>query len=70
MVVDSNAPDVLCQNGPEFGWLDEACKVKGDQLAVSDDEEMVSEKEGEDDEVRFQLGHCDNGGKQRVRKRK
>lgn len=49
MVVDTNAPDILHQDGPDFGWLDDACKVKGDQLTVPGDEELEFEKESEDE---------------------
>lgn len=52
MVVDANAPDVLHQDEPDFGWLDEACKVKGDQLTLPGDEDLESEK-GNEDEVQL-----------------
>ena len=63
MIVDANAPDVLHQDGPDLGWLDEACKVKGDQLAVSGDEDV--ELEESEDELLFR--NFDVKGKQRVR---
>ncbi|KAN0088167.1 hypothetical protein V8E55_005224 [Tylopilus felleus] len=49
MVVDANAPDMLHQDEPDFGWLDEACDMKGDRLSVPDDEEFEMEKENEDE---------------------
>lgn len=49
MVVDTNAPDMLHQDGPDFGWLDEACKVKGDQLTIPDDEDSELDKESEEE---------------------
>ena len=52
MVVDPNAPDVLRQDGHDFGWLDDACKVKGDQLGIPGDEDLESER-GSEDEVMF-----------------
>lgn len=63
MVVDTNAPDMLHQDGPDFGWLDEACKVKGDQLTVPGDEEFEFEKESEDE---LQLTSTNTKGKRRV----
>lgn len=60
MVVDANAPDVLHPDGPDFGWLDEACQVKGDILTLPDDEDLELEK----DEV--QLSDPSIKGKQRV----
>ncbi|KAI9464704.1 hypothetical protein HD554DRAFT_2121081 [Boletus coccyginus] len=59
MVVDANAPDVLHPDGPDFGWLDEACQVKGDILTLPDDEDLELEK----DEV--QLSDPSIKGKQR-----
>ena len=49
MVVDANAPDMLHQDEPDFGWLDEACDMKGDRLSVPDDEKFEMEKENEDE---------------------
>lgn len=63
MVVDANAPDVLRQDGHDFGWLDEACKVKGDHLAIPGDEDLELGN-GSEDEV--QLSDPDTKGKQRV----
>lgn len=63
MVVDANAPDLLHQDRSDFGWLDEACKVKGDQLSISDDVDSELEK-GSEDEV--QLNDSNSKGKQRV----
>jgi hypothetical protein len=63
MVVDTNAPDMLHQDGPDFGWLDEACKVKGDQLTVPGDEDFEFEKESEDE---VQLSNPNTKGKRRV----
>ncbi|KIK75180.1 hypothetical protein PAXRUDRAFT_835765 [Paxillus rubicundulus Ve08.2h10] len=64
VVVDANAPDAL-QNvdGPDFGWLDEACEVKGDRLDVSDEETSEGEKES-DDELR--LNARSDKGKQKA----
>lgn len=63
MVVDANAPDVLHQDRPDFGWLDEACKVKGDQFTIPGDEDSELEKESEDE---VQLINLDTEGKLRV----
>ncbi|KAG8221057.1 ribosomal protein L5 domain-containing protein [Butyriboletus roseoflavus] len=63
MVVDANAPDMLHQDGPDFGWLDEACKVKGDQLTIPGDEDSELEKESEDE---IQLSYPNTKGKQMV----
>jgi len=62
MVVDANAPDVLHPAGPDFGWLDEACQVKGDLLTLPD-EDLEFEKESEDE---VQLIDPSIKGKQRV----
>jgi hypothetical protein len=64
VVVDANAPDVL-QNvdGPDFGWLDEACEVKGDRLDVSDEEAEEAEEQSEDE---LQLNARSGKGKQRA----
>ena len=63
MVVDANAPDMLHQDEPDFGWLDEACDMKGDRLSVPDDEEFEMEKENEDE---VQLVDPNVMGKERV----
>ncbi|KAF8839014.1 hypothetical protein BDN67DRAFT_1070372 [Paxillus ammoniavirescens] len=62
VVVDTNAPDVL-QNvdGPDFGWLDEACEVKGDRLDISDEEAPEAESEDE-----LQLSTRSGKGKQKA----
>lgn len=63
MVVDANAPDMLHQDGPDFGWLDEACRVKGDQFTIPGDEDSELERESEDE---VQFSDPDTKGKQRV----
>ena len=63
MVVDPNAPDMLHQDGPDFGWLDKACEVKGDQLIVPGDDDFEFERESEDE---VQLSDPGIKGKQRV----
>ncbi|KAG9313080.1 hypothetical protein JVU11DRAFT_6520 [Chiua virens] len=48
MVVDVDTPDILRQD-PDRSWLDKACEVKGDRFTDPADEDLVSEKESEDE---------------------
>lgn len=63
MVVDANAPDVLHQDGPDFAWLDKACKVRGDPYSIPGDEDLESENESDDEML---LNDAATKGKERV----
>ncbi|KIJ65514.1 hypothetical protein HYDPIDRAFT_110611 [Hydnomerulius pinastri MD-312] len=61
LVIDPNAPDALHADGPDFGWLDEACEVKGDRLDVTDEEDSEAEERESDDELYLSSSRKDKG---------
>ncbi|KIJ65517.1 hypothetical protein HYDPIDRAFT_39451 [Hydnomerulius pinastri MD-312] len=63
LVIDPNAPDALHPDadGPDFGWLDEACEVKGDRLDVTDEEDSEAEERESNDELYLSSSRKDKG---------